>query len=159
MPSDTPVTIPVVGLTVPTAGLELLQVPPAVGFDRVVVEPRHAVGIPVIAPGDATTVTIAVSKQPPNAYVTIVVPGATPVMIPLAEPIVATPVLLLVQLPPAVVLLSVTDELTQMVESPVIGAGFGFMVTTLVPVEVHVPLLKVAVYEIVDGLVIPVGCM
>jgi hypothetical protein len=154
-----PVTIPVVGLTVPTAVLELLHVPPAVGFDNVVVDPRHAVGIPVIAPGDATTVTIAVSKHPPNAYVTIVVPGDTPVMIPLDEPIVATPVLLLVQLPPAVVLLSVTEELTQIVESPVIGAGFGFIVTTLVPVDVQVPLLNVAVYVMVEGLVIPVGCI
>jgi hypothetical protein len=159
VPSDMPVTIPVVGLTVPTAVLELLHVPPAVGFDRVVVAPRHAVGIPVIAPGDATTVMIAVSKQPPNAYVTIVVPGDTPVIMPLDEPMVATPVLLLVQLPPAVVLLRVTDELTQIVESPVIGAGLGFMVTTLVPVEVQVPLLNVAVYVIVDGLVIPVGCI
>ena len=129
----------------PTAVLELLQTPPAVELDRVVVEPRQAVGIPVIAPGDATTVTIAVSKQPPNAYVTIVVPGATPVMIPLAEPIVATTVLLLVQLPPAVVLLSVTVDPTQIVVKPVIGAGFGFIVTTLVPVEVQEPLLKVVV--------------
>jgi hypothetical protein len=48
------------GSTEPTAGLELDQTPPAVGFESEVVEPRQTVAIPVIVPGDATTVTTVV---------------------------------------------------------------------------------------------------
>ena len=60
VPSESPVTTPV-ELTVPTAGLLLVQAPPAVVFVKFVVEPRHAVGIPVMALGDDTTVTVVVT--------------------------------------------------------------------------------------------------
>jgi type IV secretory pathway VirB3-like protein len=64
---------------------------------------------------------------------------------PVEEPIDAIAVLLLVQLPPVVVLFNVTTEPTHIVVVPVIGAGFGFMVTMLVPVEVQIPLETEAV--------------
>ena len=73
------------------------------------------------------------------------VPAVPPTIIPVEEPMVATVVLLLLQLPPLVELLSVTVELVQIVVVPVMLPGFGFIVTTLVPLAEHVPLLSVAV--------------
>lgn len=76
---------------------------------------------------------------------------------PVDEPIVATVVLLLLQLPPLVALLSVTLELVQIVVVPVITPGLGFMVTTLLAPEEHTPFVSVAVYVTLVGVVIPVG--
>ena len=63
MPSDTPVTIPVVDPIVAFAVL-LLQVPPAGVVFNVVVKPRHTLVSPVIAViGFEFTVTIPVTVQ------------------------------------------------------------------------------------------------
>ena len=84
-------------------------------------------------------------------------PGEPPVITPEDEPIVATVVLLLLQLPPDVELLRVTLELVQITSVPVIAPGLGFIVTTRVPDDVQYKLLRLAVYVIGVGAVIPVG--
>lgn len=61
---DTPVTMPVLDPTVATAVLLLLQLPPDTEFDKFVVEPRHAINIPVIGAGVVVTVTTTVAIQP-----------------------------------------------------------------------------------------------
>lgn len=64
VPTVIPPTTPVVAFTVPIEGLLLLHVPPA-GVDvSVVVAPRHAMLIPVIAVGVGVTVTTAIELQP-----------------------------------------------------------------------------------------------
>jgi hypothetical protein len=67
VPIANPETTPVAELTVPTAVLELLHVPPATGFDNVVLAPRQAILVPVIVPGEATTVTTKLVAHPPKA--------------------------------------------------------------------------------------------
>ena len=47
-----------------TDELLLVQVPPAVALDNVVADPTHADVVPVIAAGDALTVTVAVRTHP-----------------------------------------------------------------------------------------------
>ena len=42
----------------------LLHVPPVVPSDKVVVDPEHKIAAPLIDPGNAFTVTIAVILQP-----------------------------------------------------------------------------------------------
>ena len=61
VPNANPVTTPVVGFTVAIVVLELLQLTPPIEFESVVVDPRHTVGIPVIGPGEVTTVTVVVT--------------------------------------------------------------------------------------------------
>ena len=56
-PADWPVTTPDPGTTVATAGVSLLQVPPAVASLKVVVEPWHTVKVPVITAGKGLTIT------------------------------------------------------------------------------------------------------
>ena len=60
------------------------------------------------------------------------VPFDTPVKRPVAEPIVATPVALLVHTPPAVALVSVALAPKHNTIVPVIAAGLGLIVTALV---------------------------
>ena len=64
MPEDTPVTNPVVALTVATAVLVLLHVPPNVPSVNTEVWPTHIVVVPPIAPGIGLTVTVIVAEQP-----------------------------------------------------------------------------------------------
>lgn len=64
VPTVRPVTTPVVASTDPMAGALLLQVPPAGVELRVVVAPRHAMLIPVMAVGVGVTVTTATELQP-----------------------------------------------------------------------------------------------
>ncbi len=63
-PAATPVTTPVPEPTVAIDVLPLLHVPPPVASERVVVLPTQTVGVPVIADGNAETVTTSVAKQP-----------------------------------------------------------------------------------------------
>ena len=65
----------------------------------------------------------------------ITLPAVTPVTVPVSEPTLAIAVLLLVQVPPPVVVLSVVDEPAQTDEAPVIGAGPADTVTFLVAVQ------------------------
>ena len=64
VPASIPLTIP--ALTVAFAILLLLHTPPAGVLTSVVVRPSHTDVVPVIAVGNAFTVTIAVLKQVPE---------------------------------------------------------------------------------------------
>jgi len=108
--------------TVAVAVLALLQVPPGVVQVRVDEPPGHTAGAPVIAAGDAFTVTVAVTEPVPVAYVIIEVPVAAPDTTP-PDVTVATLVVPLVQVPPAGVLLSVVEPPTHNVSVPVMGVG------------------------------------
>ncbi len=57
---------------------------------------------------------------------------ATPPTVPLELPIVATGVLLLLQVPPPLVLLKLTVELRHTPAAPVIGLGIAFTVSVRV---------------------------
>jgi hypothetical protein len=59
-----PLTIPLDEPTVAIAILLLLQVPPGVASDKVVVCPTHTLGVPVIGVGGVTTFTVVVATQP-----------------------------------------------------------------------------------------------
>lgn len=61
VPNIAPVTIPTEGVAIVALALLLLQTPPDTVFDKVVVEPRHAIVIPVIAAGIAVTLTTSVA--------------------------------------------------------------------------------------------------
>lgn len=86
-----------------TKGLELLQVPPGVVLVKVDVMPVQNEVVPLIGAGAVPpTVKVVVTKVP-RVYVIVVVPIEIDVTIPDDEPMVATEVLLLVQMPPVVV--------------------------------------------------------
>ena len=72
VPADTPVTIPDAEPIVATAGVLLLQVPPVVVLDNVVVAPIHVVSVPVIGEEIAElTVTTLVATALPQALLTV----------------------------------------------------------------------------------------
>ncbi len=66
VPSVKPLTAPEVELTVATAGLLLVHVPPGVEFASVLVVPRHTTRLPVIGLSNGLTVTTLVVKQTPT---------------------------------------------------------------------------------------------
>ena len=68
----------------------------------------------------------------------VVLPVATPVTIPLADPIVATPGVLLDQRPPPVASVSVIVAPTHNADGPTIGAGNGLTVIVALPVIILV---------------------
>jgi hypothetical protein len=71
---------------VATVVLLLIQVPPAAVSANEVVEPTHTSGVPVMAGGKGLTVTSAVIEHPVRTvYVTVIVPGVTPVTTPVIE--------------------------------------------------------------------------
>ena len=63
-PRATPVTSPLVGLMVATAGVLLLHVPAGLTSLREIVEPTQADEGPVMAAGEAVTVSVADTVQP-----------------------------------------------------------------------------------------------
>ena len=130
MPAVTPVTTLVELLIVATALLLLVQVPPAVTSPSVVVKPIHTLAVPVMAPGIGFTVMVFVILQPVgNKYViTGVEVPATPVTIPVAEPIVASVVIELLHVPPDVASLKVVVAAIQTVFGPEIADGTGLIV-------------------------------
>ncbi len=72
VPAATPVTIPDAEPIVATAGVLLLQVPPVVVLDNVVVAPMHVVSVPVIGDEIAElTVTTLVATALPQALLTV----------------------------------------------------------------------------------------
>ena len=73
MPADTPVTTPLL-LTVATAVLLLLHTPPTVALLKVVVDPTHALAVPVIG----LTVGYAYTV---NTCVTVVLQPLLPVTV------------------------------------------------------------------------------
>jgi hypothetical protein len=112
---------------------EMLQVPPVGVLLNVVTELTHTAAVPAITEGTGCTVTVAVTQHPvPYAYVIIAVPAKTPVAIPVAEPIVATDVLLLLHVPPAVLLLKEVARPVQTVVVPVIAVRLLTVTTSVV---------------------------
>jgi len=131
--ADTPPTTPPPALTVPTAALLLVHVPPGVVELSVVVAPVHTVLLPVMAAGNGLTVTTAVRVQPlVPKHVIVAVPAATPLTIPDDEPMVAIAVLLLLHVAPMLVVLNVVLAPAQTANVPVMALGAGCTVTTTV---------------------------
>jgi len=138
VPPDNPPTVPDTEPTVATAVLLLVHiplppVPPPAGSLNAVVAPAHRVVTPLIAGGSAFTVTIVEIKQPgssepvePIEYTMEAVPTVTPPTTP-AEPIVATAVLPLLQLPPPASI-SVLVDPGQIWITPVIFGGLVLIV-------------------------------
>jgi hypothetical protein len=58
--AETPVTTPVVALTVAIVLSLLLHAPPPVVLDRLVVEPIHTLSVPLIAAGNGLIVIVLV---------------------------------------------------------------------------------------------------
>lgn len=123
-PPDTPVTTPAL-VTVATAGLLLVQVPPEAG-DNVVVKPTQIVLTPVIfTTGNAVTDTAGVGKETQPVAVLVKVKVAEPAETPVTKPAlftVATAGLLLAQVPPLVGDKVVVNP-AQMLEAPVMLTG------------------------------------
>ena len=138
MPAIIPVTIPVDDPMV-ALPLLLVHVPPAGVEFNVVVRPTHTLATPVMVVGLGFTVTVVVIKHPvASEYVMTDVPGITPVTIPVDDPMVALPLLLL-HVPPAGVEFKVVVKPTHTFLVPVIVDGVVFTVTTIVliqPVEI-----------------------
>ncbi len=123
MPDVYPVAEPVVALIVATDVLLLFHVPPVERSLKIPEEPAHIAVLPVIGSIGLTNTGI-VTKQPEvSEYVIVALPPEMPVTIPVKEPIVAIALLLLLQLPPAVVSLSAITELSHTVSGPDIAAG------------------------------------
>jgi hypothetical protein len=130
-PADTPVTTPEAEPTL-AKPLLLVHVPPAVPCVNVVLMPTHIFVEPVIAAGAALTVAIAVARQPATVYEIVAVPAAIPVITPVPDTIVATPVVLDVQAPDGVALVNVDVEPAHTVSVPLITDGAADTVTTFV---------------------------
>jgi hypothetical protein len=111
IPAETPVTSPVPGFTVATAGLPLLQVPPGTVETKFVEEPTQTDCAPNNWPAVKTVVIVtwrvAVAFGQPllpgTVYVMVTVPGETAVSNPVAGSILAMRILLLLQIPPGAV--------------------------------------------------------
>ena len=139
MPATTPVPF-----IVPMAVALLIHVPPAVASSRSVVCPTQTNALPVIAAGDASTVTTRELMQPvPSVYTIVVVPAVSPFTTPDAST-VPTAVVLLLHVPPAVALSRSVVLPVHTVAAPVMAAGSGLTVTTAVaahPVDVLMILI------------------
>jgi hypothetical protein len=113
--------------------LLLVHVPPGVVELSVVVAPVQTVLLPVMAAGNAFTVTTAVRVQPlVPKQVMVAVPAATPVTVPDDEPMVATAVLLLLHVAPRLVVLNVVVDPAHILNVPAMALGAGCTVTTTV---------------------------
>ena len=65
-PVRIPVTTPVIGLTVATSVLPLVQVPPVAIFDNVIVLDKHTTAGPIIGPNALMVITEPVVQPEPN---------------------------------------------------------------------------------------------
>ncbi len=81
---------------------------------------------PTIAVGSGNTIITVVTKQPPgNVYVIVVVPAVLAIIMPVAVPMDATEVLLLLHEPPVVASVTVIELPAQTVAGPPIITGAG----------------------------------
>jgi hypothetical protein len=129
VPADMPLTRPEELPIVATEVLLLLQVPPGVASDSVVVAPRQMLKRPVIG-GDELMVTDLIALQPvPSVYIMVSIPPASPVTIPVPVPTRAIEVLLLLHTPPEVASVSANVSPEHTVALPFITAGTGNTVT------------------------------
>ena len=133
VPPETPVMTPLPDPAVAIDVLLLIHVPELETSARVMVDATHTGVLPVIAAGSVLTVTVAVAAQPARVYDIVVVAGAaTPDTIPEDVPMVAAAVLVLVQTPPEGVLDRVAVPPRQTLKEPLIAAGEGDTLTTVV---------------------------
>ena len=152
VPAVIPQTTPVAEFTVPTPVLLLLQVPvppDAVVLLNVMHDPVHTDAAPVIVPamGDTFTVIFVVVVAVPHealvsVYVIVVVPTPMPPTMPVADPIVPTPGLLLLHVPvppDADGSLNVMVEPTHTALRPLINPAAGDMFTVTFIVVIAVP--------------------
>jgi hypothetical protein len=129
VPQPTPVMKPVVAMIAATLGVLLLHVPPPVPSVSIVEVAEHIVVVPPIGSGLGYTVTVVVMKQPVGkVYVITAPPRDIPVTIPVVEPMVAIPKLLLLHVPPGVRSDKVVLAPRQIDVIPVIEDGSGFTV-------------------------------
>lgn len=136
VPPATPVTIPDADPTVATDVLPLVHVPPLTELESVVLRPAHTMGMPAIVAGPGTTVTTVVAAHPvPSEYVISVVPADMPSTAPLVEPMVATDVFPLVQVPPEMELVRVIAEPEHTLPGPPMLPGALVTVTTAVATQ------------------------
>jgi hypothetical protein len=126
-----PVTSP--PLTVAMPVLLLLHTPPPTPSLSKIVLPIHTAVVPPMAVGARFTVIVLLTVQlPPREYVISDVPADMPVTIPVEKPIVATPVLLLVQPPPPTPSLRVISDPAHTVAGPLMAVGDGLTDTVVV---------------------------
>ena len=138
VPDATPVTTPLAEPTVAIPVLLLDHVPPLVVLLHVADDPLQITVDPAIVCGVGAvivTVFVAVLTQPLTVteYVINDVPAETPVTMPEEEPIVATPVLPLVHVPPLEVLdkVPVAPEQIEVVPEIVCAVGEPFTTVTV----------------------------
>ena len=129
----TPVTTPVAASTLATAGLKLLQTPPAGLPVKVAVTPGHNSGAIDVISGNGFIVTSLVVKQPValEVKVMIAVPRLTPVITPEPVAAVATAVLLLLHVP-VVTLVNKVVPVKHIELSPPTALGAGVTVNSIV---------------------------
>ena len=130
MPVKTP---PVV--TVPMAASALIHAPPLDVSVSVIGWPTQALDGTMIGAGAAMTPNGKVTAQPPNEYPITTLPVALPLTTPVADPIGAIALLLLLQVPPDVASLSTALPPTQILDGPLTGAGLTLTVTGAVVVQ------------------------
>ena len=136
VPDATPVTTPVEEPTVAIVDVLLVHVPLLVTSLKPVVKPAQTVAVPAIADGTGLTVTTFVDLQPVRrVYVIVDVPEAAPVTTPVEEPIVATVVVLLAHVPPALTSLKPVVKPVQTVAVPDIADGTGLTVATFIAIH------------------------
>jgi hypothetical protein len=124
------------------AGLKLVHVPPGVAELNVVVEPTQTFIVPVIGAAMGFTVIDTNVLQPVagSEYSMTVAPVVTGVTVPVVDPMVATAVVPLLQVPPDVRSIKVTEEPIQTLPGPIITDGNALTVTILTAGH---PVLKV----------------
>lgn len=129
-----------------TLVLVLVHVPPEVASERLLVTPVHAARDPVIAAGKGLIVTIFVAKHPVlKVYEITLVPGDTPVTMPLPAPTVATELVPLVHVPLEDASESAIVDVTQVSVDPVIGDAIGNTVTVFTAIQPVIGLVYVIV--------------
>ena len=106
--------------------------PPETALLNEVVWPVHTLGIPVMPPGEELTVTVAVAMQPVenSLYVITDVPAVKPLTTP-ENDMLATLVLLLLQVPPGVALLNAEVVPAHNPVAPVMTDGTGYTITVI----------------------------
>lgn len=135
VPAEIPDTVPLEVPMVATAVLLLLQEPPGVPSERVVVTPTHSEPDPSIVPGTGFTVTVWFTKHPVGSVYLITGEGVvvdSPETIPETDPTVAFDTSSDVQVPPEVAELNVVVPPTHTFGVPVIAAGSGLIVNGVV---------------------------
>lgn len=109
-PAAMPVMVPVTDDTDMTEGVVVDHVPPVTVLKSMFEVPIQMSDVPVIAGGNAVTVMVVDILHPlSRPYVTVTVPGVMPVNTPVVVLILPTAGLLALHVPPAVLLVRVTE--------------------------------------------------